>query len=178
MRGRRRGYLLLKGSSRGSLRQPLWRSIFGVKNTEIGVLLAYLEKGCPPICTKVRQMPTILSYPKTTIARFDHGLYPLALLEVDNDNNKVRSLCEELGIKKHFSTPHHPQANGQVEAVNNIIKHVLKMKLDVSKGAWVDELPQVLWAIRNTTRTPIGKTAFLMALGTEAMTPSRSDFLY
>lgn len=60
------------------------------------------------------------------------------------DNKKVRSLCEELSIKKHFSTLHHPQANGQVEAVNKTIKHVLKRKLDVSKGAWVDELSQVL----------------------------------
>ncbi|XP_022853497.1 uncharacterized protein LOC111374967 [Olea europaea var. sylvestris] len=57
------------------------------------------------------------------------------------DNNKVRSLCEEFGIKKHFSTPHHPQANGQVEAVNKTIKHVLKRKFNVSKGACVDELP-------------------------------------
>ncbi|XP_022843327.1 uncharacterized protein LOC111366872, partial [Olea europaea var. sylvestris] len=51
------------------------------------------------------------------------------------DNKKVRELCEELGIKKHFSIPHHPQANGQVEAVNKTIKHILKRKLDVSKGA-------------------------------------------
>ncbi|XP_022880896.1 uncharacterized protein LOC111398193 [Olea europaea var. sylvestris] len=84
-------------------------------------------------------------------------------------NKKVRSLCEELGIKKYFSTPHHPQANGQVEAVNKTIKHVLKRKLDVSKGPWVDELPQVLWTIRTTTMTPTGETPFLMAYGTEAM---------
>ncbi|XP_022889049.1 uncharacterized protein LOC111404482 [Olea europaea var. sylvestris] len=87
------------------------------------------------------------------------------------NNKKVRALCEELGIKKHFSTPHHPQANGQVEAVNKTIKHVLKRKLDVSKRAWVDELPQGLWAIRTTTRTPTGETHFLMAFETEAMSP-------
>ncbi|XP_022859985.1 uncharacterized protein LOC111380604 [Olea europaea var. sylvestris] len=63
------------------------------------------------------------------------------------DNKKVRNLCAELGIKKHLSTPRHPQANGQVEVVNKTIKHVLKRKLDASKGAWVDDLPQVLWVI-------------------------------
>lgn len=67
------------------------------------------------------------------------------------------------------TTPHHPQANGQVETMNKTIKHVLKRKFDVSKGAWVDELPQVLWAIRTTTRTPTGEMPFLMAYGTEAM---------
>ncbi|XP_022855998.1 uncharacterized protein LOC111377175 [Olea europaea var. sylvestris] len=87
------------------------------------------------------------------------------------DNKKVKELCEELGIKKHFSTPHHPQANGQVEAVNKTIKHVLKRNLDVSKGAWVDELPQVLCVIQTTTRTPTGETPFLMAFVTEAMSP-------
>jgi hypothetical protein len=87
------------------------------------------------------------------------------------DNRKVRDLCEELGIKKHFSTPHHPQANGQVEAVNKTIKHILKKKLDTAKGAWVDELPQVLWAIRTTSRTPTGETPFSMTYGAEAMSP-------
>ncbi|XP_022859989.1 uncharacterized protein LOC111380608 [Olea europaea var. sylvestris] len=81
---------------------------------------------------------------KNIICRF--GI-PYSIVSGDGrqfDNKKVRSLCEELGIKKHFSMPHHPQANGQVEAVNKTSKHVLKRKLDVSKGAWVDELPQVL----------------------------------
>lgn len=80
-------------------------------------------------------------------------------LVIDNgrqfDNKKVRELCDELDIKKHFSSPHHSQANGQVEAVNKTIKHLLKKKLDASKGAWVDELPHVLWAIRTTSRTTI-----------------------
>ncbi|XP_022886895.1 uncharacterized protein LOC111402791 [Olea europaea var. sylvestris] len=44
-------------------------------------------------------------------------------------------------------------------------------KLDASKGAWVDELPQVLWAIRTTTKTLMGETPFLIAYGTEAMSP-------
>ncbi|XP_022895221.1 uncharacterized protein LOC111409401 [Olea europaea var. sylvestris] len=44
-------------------------------------------------------------------------------------------------------------------------------KLDVSKRGWVDELPQVLWAIRTTTRTLTGEIPFLMAFGTEAMSP-------
>ncbi|XP_022850205.1 uncharacterized protein LOC111372209 [Olea europaea var. sylvestris] len=51
------------------------------------------------------------------------------------DNKKVRNLCEEPEIKKHFSTPHHPQVSGQVEVVNKTIKHVLKRNLDASKGA-------------------------------------------
>ncbi|XP_052209184.1 uncharacterized protein LOC127812704 [Diospyros lotus] len=54
--------------------------------------------------------------------------------------------CESLGIKKSFTAVDHPQANGQVEAVNKIIKQILKTRLEARKGAWVDELQTVLWA--------------------------------
>ncbi|XP_022856324.1 uncharacterized protein LOC111377456 [Olea europaea var. sylvestris] len=87
------------------------------------------------------------------------------------DNKKVKNLCDELGIKKHFSSPHHPWANGQVEAVNKTIKYTLKRKLDASKSAWVDELPQVMWAIRTTNRTDTGQTPFSKTYGVEDMSP-------
>lgn len=78
------------------------------------------------------------------------------------DNKKVRSLCEKLGIKKHFLTTHDPQVNAQVETVNETINCTLKKKLD-PKSAWVDELPQELWAIRTTSRMVAGNS-FLHSL--------------
>ncbi|CAI9774844.1 unnamed protein product [Fraxinus pennsylvanica] len=87
------------------------------------------------------------------------------------DNKKVEDMCEELGIKKHFSSPHHHQTNGQVEPVNKTTKYTLKRKLDASKWTWVDELPQVLWAIRTTSRTATGETPFSMVYGVEATSP-------
>ncbi|XP_022871367.1 uncharacterized protein LOC111390542 [Olea europaea var. sylvestris] len=133
--------------------------------------LAFLEVGCGPhrSSTKRSQHFQVLVEEYHMPVRVPYSIVS------DNDrlfdNKKVRSLCEELGIKKHFSTPHYPQGNGQVEAVNKTIKHILKRKLDMSKRAWVDELPQVLWAIRTTARTPTGETPFLMAYGIEAMSP-------
>ncbi|XP_022848382.1 uncharacterized protein LOC111370748 [Olea europaea var. sylvestris] len=87
------------------------------------------------------------------------------------DNKKMRDLCKELVIRKDFSTRHHLQANGQVEVANKTIKHTLKRKLDASKGAWVDELPHVLWPIRTTSQTTIGETPFSMTYRAEAMSP-------
>ncbi|XP_022897512.1 uncharacterized protein LOC111411189 [Olea europaea var. sylvestris] len=55
--------------------------------------------------------------------------------------------------------------------LHSIVSDNGRQKLDVSKRAWVDELPQVLWAIRTTTRTPTGEMPFLMAFETEAMSP-------
>ncbi|XP_022849909.1 uncharacterized protein LOC111372001 [Olea europaea var. sylvestris] len=44
-------------------------------------------------------------------------------------------------------------------------------KLDTSKGAWVDELPRVVWAIRTSCWTATGETPFSMTYGAEAMSP-------
>ena len=46
-----------------------------------------------------------------------------------------------------------------------------KTKLDNAKGAWPEELPNVLWAYRTTVRTPTGETPFRLTYGTEAVIP-------
>ena len=87
------------------------------------------------------------------------------------DSDEFKNFCNELGIVKSFSAVVHPQSNGQVEAVNKTLKHNLKAKLENHKGAWLKELPHVLWAYRTTARTSTGETLFSMAYGVEAMVP-------
>ncbi|KAL5539602.1 hypothetical protein UlMin_044178 [Ulmus minor] len=87
------------------------------------------------------------------------------------ENEKLQSICDRLGIIKVFSSPAHPKSNGQVEAVNKTIKQTLKKKLEKSKGAWVDELPLVLWAYRTSFRVATGETPFSLAYGVEAVIP-------
>ena len=50
------------------------------------------------------------------------------------DSKEFREFCGELGIKKNFTLVDHPQTNGQVEAINKIIKYNLKMNLKEHKG--------------------------------------------
>ncbi|KAL5559604.1 hypothetical protein UlMin_035815 [Ulmus minor] len=88
------------------------------------------------------------------------------------DSAGLKKLCLDLGIHKHFSSVAHPQSNGQVEAVNKTIKNNLERKLNEAKGAWVDELPRVLWAYRTTCRTSTNETPFSMTYGTEAVVPT------
>lgn len=87
------------------------------------------------------------------------------------DNAKLRELCAELNIKHFFASPAHPQANGQVEAINKLIKKNLKTRLDKAKGAWAELLPQVLWAYRTSHRTSTGDTPYALAFGAEAVVP-------
>ena len=39
------------------------------------------------------------------------------------------------------------------------------------KGAWLEELPIILWTYRTTTRTPIGETPFNLTYGIEVVIP-------
>ena len=78
---------------------------------------------------------------KNIICRFS---VPHSII-IDNgkqfDNPALKEIRQELGIHKLFSTPSHPQVNGQVEAANKTIKDNLKKKLERLKGAWVTSYP-------------------------------------
>ena len=86
-------------------------------------------------------------------------------------------MCQELGIHNLFSTPGHPQANGQVEVANKTTKDNLKKKLEWLKGAWVDELPMVLWAHRTTPKEAIRETPFSLVFRTEAVILAEVELL-
>ena len=88
------------------------------------------------------------------------------------DNSAFRDFCSGLGIKNHYSSRAHPQANGQVEVTNRSLLKIIKTRLEGAKGIWLDELPSVLWAYRTTARTPTGETPFRLAYRSEAVIPA------
>ena len=69
------------------------------------------------------------------------------------DNLKLRDFCVELGIKNYYSSPAHPQSNGQAVVTIRTLKAALKTKLEDLKGKWVEYLPEVLWAYRTTCKS-------------------------
>ena len=54
---------------------------------------------------------------------------------------------------------------------NRTLLKIIKTKLDNAKGAWPEELPNVLWAYRTTARTLTRETPFKLTYGTEAVIP-------
>ncbi|KAM2960672.1 hypothetical protein FF1_030336 [Malus domestica] len=85
------------------------------------------------------------------------------------DNNKFRMFCSKFNINLCFASPAHPQSNGQVKAINKIIKRTLKTSLDKAKGCWPEFVPQVLWSYHISYWTSTGETPFSLAFGTEAI---------
>ncbi|KAM2753448.1 hypothetical protein EV2_002365 [Malus domestica] len=85
------------------------------------------------------------------------------------DNNKFMMFCSKFNINLCFASPAHPQSNGQVEAINKIIKRTLKTSLDKAKGCWPEFVPQVLSSYHTSYRTSTGETPFSLTFGTEAV---------
>ena len=87
------------------------------------------------------------------------------------DNPKFRDFCVDLGIKNYYSSPAHPQSNGQAEVTIRTLKAALKTNLEDLKGKWTEYLPEVLWVYRTTCKTATRETPFALAFGTEAVAP-------
>lgn len=57
--------------------------------------------------------------------------------------------CDSLGIRRQVIFTFHPQANGQVERINGLIRQgIRKMATAMQGGAWVDGLPLILAGLR------------------------------
>ena len=78
---------------------------------------------------------------------------------------------QDRGIFQYFTTVGHPQANREAEVTNRTILLGLKARIDQAKGAWVDELYNILWAYQTTQRTLTGETPFNLSFGIEAVIP-------
>ena len=78
----------------------------------------------------------------------------------------------ELGIKNHYLSPAHSQANEQVEVTNQSLLKIIKTQLEGVKGIWSEELSSVLWAYRTIARTPTGETPFRLVYESEAVIPA------
>ena len=87
------------------------------------------------------------------------------------DNPKFRDFCAELGIKNYYSSPTHPQSNGQAEVTIKTLKAALKTKLEDLKGKWVEYLPEELWAYRTTCKSATQETPFALAFGIKEVAP-------
>ncbi|GKV05830.1 hypothetical protein SLEP1_g17794 [Rubroshorea leprosula] len=83
--------------------------------------------------------------------------------------SSFRDFCSSYGIKLQFTSVYHLESNGMVESVNKCILEGIKPRLEQHKAKWADELNNVLWAYRTTSRTATGETPYHLDFGTELL---------
>ena len=98
----------------------------------------------------------------------------------DNGSNfysdEFRAFCASQGTRVDYASVVHLQSNGQAERANGLIlqgrKPRLMHDLKHAAGAWVTELPSVLWGLRTTPNRSTDQTPFFMVYGAETVLPS------
>jgi transposase len=68
-------------------------------------------------------------------------------------NDLFEYMSRFLGFRHDFTTPYYPQANGQVEAMNYILKTMLQRMVDQRKTNLCHMLFSTLWAYRTVVPT-------------------------
>ena len=82
----------------------------------------------------------------------------------------MSKLSSKLGFCHDNSTPY-PQSNGQVEAINNILRTMLQQMVGRAKYSWNLEQFSVLWDYRTTVKTSTGFTPFQLVYKFEVILP-------
>ena len=124
-------------------------------------------------------MPTFNNIAKTTAWFFfnhviTHSSVPKKLVwdhGTHFQNDLFANLSCLLDFIHEFSTPYYLQYNGQVEAINHVLKTMLQRMLDHHKTNWHHMLFSTLWAYRIATKTATSFTPFHLVHGIESVIP-------
>ena len=63
-----------------------------------------------------------------------------------------------------------------MEKINGLICNGIKKRLKKAKGAWVEELPSVLWSLRTMPNRSTQYSPFFMVHGADAVLPADIRF--
>jgi hypothetical protein len=91
-------------------------------------------------------------------------------------SGEFQEFAKVLGIKIKYASVEHPKSYGQVEKANGLVCADLKKRLlrplKRAEGAWVEELPSVLWSLHTTPNSSTGYTPFFLLFGAKAVLPT------
>jgi hypothetical protein len=125
----------------------------------------------------IEAVPVTNQEATTAVKFFESIVYRYGVpTSIITDNGEFEEFAKKLGIKIKYASVAHPKSNGQVEKANGLVCACLKKRLlrplKRVAGAWVEELPSVLWSLRITPNSSTGYTPFFLLFGAEAVLPT------
>ncbi|MCO5561028.1 hypothetical protein L7F22_014649 [Adiantum nelumboides] len=143
-------------------------------NAQILVIVDQFSKMAHFIpCKKAASAPDIASLVVQHIFRI-HGL-PRSIIS-NRDPKFTRhfwtSLFKSLGTNLLFSSAYHPQTDGQIERVNQILEEMLRHYIQQRLASWEEYLPLVEFAYNNAPHSVTDMTPFQAAYGHTLLVPT------
>jgi transposase InsO family protein len=86
-------------------------------------------------------------------------------------NETIHILTKIFMVLHRKSTTYYPQANGQAESTNKVIKTTLTKMVNANRTNWDTKLYAALWAYRTAYKVTTKHTPFSLVFGTEALLP-------
>ncbi|XP_059658694.1 uncharacterized protein LOC132305027 [Cornus florida] len=85
--------------------------------------------------------------------------------------NQVLDYCAECGVQVISSTPYFVQSNGQAKASNKVTLNILEKMIENHPREWHHLLSEALWAYKNSKRSSIGVTLYMLTYGHNVVLP-------
>jgi hypothetical protein len=131
----------------------------------------------------IKAVPVTNQEATTAVKFFESIVYRYGVpnsIITDNGTNftsgEFQEFAKELDIKIKYASVAHPKSNAQVEKANGLVCAGLKKRLlrplKRAAGAWVKELPSVLWSLRTTPNSSTSYTSFFLLFGAEEVLPT------
>ena len=89
----------------------------------------------------------------------------------DFEGKVIKSLCQFAGILKSWTTPYHPQGNGQTERFNKTLLSMLGTLDQDNKSTWPEYLLPLVYAYNCTKHSTTGFSPFLLMFRREPHLP-------
>ena len=86
-------------------------------------------------------------------------------------NQTFNRVKKDLGIKRIFSAPYHPQSNGKLETFHKFLKPTLKKMCAEDQDNWDDNVEQVLGTYRGVPNLTTGESPFFLVYGRDGNQP-------
>ena len=77
-------------------------------------------------------------------------------------NDTLAYVCEEYGIKQHFTSPYTPRSNGKTENFNKFLKASIRKLCQEDNAAWDQVLDQILCTYRFCPHTSTGEAPYTL----------------